>query len=108
MSASADISKFLAGLAQARERAIEAATEAVDLAGEHIIGDAQQLCPVDTGALQASGTTLPAEVADGKITKVIGFNTSYAAAVHERPRGQRRADDTKRLASQSTKALRKT
>jgi hypothetical protein len=41
---------------------VAAARAAVDVFGEHVIGDAQELAPVDTGALKASGTTLPAEV----------------------------------------------
>lgn len=84
MSASANIAKFLAGLKKSRERAVNAARRAVDLFGEHVIGDSQQLTPIDTGALAASATTLPAEVEGEAITKVIGHNTHYAAAVHER------------------------
>ena len=84
MSASADISKFLAGLGEAQRRVEAAALQAVDQFGEHVIGDAQQLTPVKTGALKASGTTEPAVREGGKITKRIGFNTDYAAAVHER------------------------
>jgi hypothetical protein len=84
MSASSDISKLLAGLAKAKIAKLNAAIRAVDIFGEQVIGDAQQLTPVKTGALQASGTTLPAEVNQGKVTKMIGFNTNYAAAVHER------------------------
>jgi hypothetical protein len=84
MSASVDIRKLLAGLGKAKVAKLNAALRAVNIFGEHVIGDAQQLTPVDTGALQASGTTLPAELGAGGITKLIGFNTNYAAAVHER------------------------
>ena len=78
-----DPSNFIRGLQAARERQIAAALRAVDQFGEHVIGDAQQLTPVDTGALQASGTTEPATIDGTLITKTIGFNTNYAAAVHE-------------------------
>ena len=84
MSASADISSFLAGLGEARQRAEAAAVRAVDQFGEHVIGDSQQLCPKKTGALAASGTTEPAELVGGKVTKRIGHTVDYAAAVHER------------------------
>lgn len=84
MSASADISRLLRGAGQAKARAIAAARRALDVFGEMVVGNAQQLTPVDTGALQASGTTLPAEEKGQKLTKVVGFNTNYAAAVHER------------------------
>jgi len=78
-----DASKFINSLHQRRYEVIRAAEKAVDEFGEHVIGDAQQLTPVDTGALQASGTTEPAELHGSRIEKAIGFNTDYAAAVHE-------------------------
>lgn len=84
MSASSDMSGMLRGLGQARQRGLAAAQRGLDVAGEHVIGDSQQLCPAATGALKDSGTTLPAEAKGGSIEKVIGHNTNYAAAVHER------------------------
>jgi hypothetical protein len=84
MSSSLDIQKFLKGMGEARQRAESAATRAINKAAQHTIGQAQKLAPVDTGALKASGTALPAENQDGRITATIGFNTNYAAAVHER------------------------
>jgi len=80
-----DVSKFLRGLeGPARQRVQMAGLRAVDQFGEHVIGQAQRLAPVRTGALKSSGTTLPAEISGGGISKTIGFNTDYAAAVHER------------------------
>ena len=84
MSASTDISKFLAGLGKAKERGRAAARRALDRFGEHVLGDAQQLTPVKTGFLQNSATAEPAQDLGGKLTKEIGFNASYAAPVHER------------------------
>jgi len=84
VSTGANISKLLAGLGAAKKRAVEAARQGLDIAGEHVIGQSQQLTPVDTGALQASATTEPAEANGTKISKRLGHNTSYAAAVHER------------------------
>jgi hypothetical protein len=78
-----DASEFLKGLGEARQQMLAAATHAVDVFAEQVIGDAQQLAPVKTGALQASGTTKPIEVEGETIHKEIGFNTDYAAAVHE-------------------------
>ncbi len=80
----ADISKFIANMAAIRRRQLAAAKRGVDRFGEQVLGDSQQLTPVDTGSLQASATTLPAEAAGTKIRKVLGHNTDYAAAVHER------------------------
>jgi hypothetical protein len=84
MSKGTDVSKFLSGLAKAGAAQRAAALHAVDRFGEHLIGDAQQLTPVKTGALQASGTTTTAQIDGETITKLMGFNTDYAAAVHER------------------------
>jgi hypothetical protein len=88
MSASANVANILKGFGAAKERALAAAKLGMDRFGEQVIGDSQQLCPIDTGALKASGTTLPAEVKNGTIEKVIGHNTNYAAAVHERKSGK--------------------
>lgn len=79
-----DISKFVKGLKQAESAKVRAAVRAVGQYGAHVIGDAQQLTPVDTGALQASGTFLDPELKGTTVEQTIGFNTSYAAAVHER------------------------
>jgi hypothetical protein len=83
VSASADVSKLLKGLKTAHDKAIAAAERAVNRVAAQTIGDARSLTPVKTGALQASGVALPAETDGTKITATIGFNTNYAAAVHE-------------------------
>jgi hypothetical protein len=79
----ADVTQFVKNL-QARRKAVEgAALLSVDIFGEHVIGDAEQLTPVLTGTLAASGTTEPATIRGNQISKTMGFNTIYAAAVHE-------------------------
>lgn len=80
-----DASQFLGGLKEARAKALAAAQQAVNVFGEKLIGNAQEYTPVEKGSLQASGTTQPAETNGDKVTKVVGFNTHYAAARHERP-----------------------
>jgi hypothetical protein len=79
-----DASKMISGLEAAKAAKISAAVRAVDVFGEHLIGDAQQITPVKTGTLQASGTTEPAVLSGSEIGKQVGFNTDYAAAVHEK------------------------
>jgi hypothetical protein len=83
MPANFDASSFQRGLASATAKKLAAARQGMDEFGEVVIGHAQQLTPVDKGTLQGSGTTEPAESAEGGLTKLIGFNTEYAAAVHE-------------------------
>lgn len=80
-----DVNEFLRGLeGPAQERAIEAGVRAVGQFGEHVLGVAQEDCPVETGTLQNSATSQPAKRIGDGIEKTIGFNTDYAAAVHER------------------------
>lgn len=84
MSASVDISGFLKGLAEARRRKLAAAKKALGQFANHVIGDSQQLTPVKTGTLKASGIAGDVEEKNGGLEVVIGHNTDYAAAVHER------------------------
>src|SRR4051794_9242208 len=79
-----DTSKIIANLKAQGGKAQGAAARAGGKFGLIVNGDAQELAPVDTGALKASATDEPAAISGGKITKVIGFNVNYAAAVHER------------------------
>ena len=85
MASSFNIDAFKRGLAAGGERYRATVQRAVDVFGEKVIGDAQQLTPVDTGALQASGTTEPAIVDANGVHKTIGFNTSYAAGGAREP-----------------------
>ena len=94
---SADVSKFLADMAAIRERQIAAAVRGLDRFGEYVIGQSQRLTPVKHGDLKASGTTLPAEARGAKITKVIGHNEDYAAAVHERMDARHKSGQAKYL-----------
>lgn len=49
----------------------------------HVLGEAQQLCPVETGALKSSDAQDPPVSTVQEISITFGFNTEYAAAVHE-------------------------
>lgn len=84
MAAKANIKGLIRGLKGADAKVRAAAQRAVTLAAMKIEADAKVLCPKDTGALAASGTTQPAAwVSSSRIEAVVGFNTDYAAAVHE-------------------------
>ncbi|QOV90888.1 hypothetical protein [Humisphaera borealis] len=85
MSASIDMTEILRGLNRFDAAAVSAARTAVDQFGEHVLGDAQEICPVESGALQASATSEPAVMVGLKVSKTIGFNIRYGAARHERP-----------------------
>lgn len=83
MSAEFDLSQFLAGLAQAKTKVEAAARKALDQFGEVVIGEARKITPYLDGYLQASGTTEPVKGSGNDLTKLLGFNMYYAAAVHE-------------------------
>jgi len=95
MSASADISSFLSGLKKAEAAQIAAAAKAVEQFAAHTIGDSQEFCPIDIGALAGSGTWEKAVVTGRSITVVIGHNTDYAAAVHELWKGDHSKPESK-------------
>jgi len=85
-----NVTQFLQGLeGEGRRRALAAGVLAVDQFAEQVVGKAQDLAPVETGALKRSAVAEKAQSSGGGgggggITAVIGFNTDYAAAVHER------------------------
>ena len=79
-----DMSPIFSGLARMRDTVVPVALRSVDVFGFVVVlGSAQQLCPVLTGFLQSSATDEPADLTGWVITKLVGFNASYAAAVHE-------------------------
>jgi len=84
MSADVNISALLDGLRRASDAQLAAARQALGEFAQHTIGDAQVLTPVDTEALQDSGIALPVTGDRDGISAELGFNTSYAMAVHER------------------------
>ena len=93
MSLSDDVKRFQANLRQAQGKARAAAKRGLAKFANHVIGESQALCPVDTGTLAASGTVGDLEESGEKLSITIGHNTTYAAAVHERldvhhPQGQ--------------------
>lgn len=78
-----DLSEFLSAVRTGSQAVRRAAARGLDRVGLQILSEAQDKCPIDTGHLQNSAVGVPAEVTDGAITKTIGFNAAYAAAVHE-------------------------
>ena len=85
MSATSDISQLLAGLGAFKDKGVKAAEGALDRWSEKALANAQEICPIETGALIRSATATPAVNSGDTISKTIGFNTNYAAARHERP-----------------------
>lgn len=83
MNGSVEYDKFLAGLRAMLPRFVAAAESAVTFTAEHILGEAQELAPVETGDLKASGIRGPVEVNGANVSTWIGFNTDYALFVHE-------------------------
>lgn len=75
-----DTRAFTARLRAFAKKSHAEANVMVHQTGEAILGAGQKRTPIETGTLQNSGTVEPA----GDLRVVIGFNTTYAAAVHER------------------------
>lgn len=76
-----DDREFQRRMAEYFRRAPQEALAELHDSGEAIIADAQVHCPVEWGTLQGSGTVDDSRLDQGEVT--MGFNTNYAAAVHE-------------------------
>ena len=75
-----------AALRQWAERATALLAEAMNSLGELVMGDAKLECPVDTGALRASGYVMLVFTARGVFVVIIGFGgvaVPYALYQHE-------------------------
>ncbi|MEX5711827.1 hypothetical protein AB1484_26925 [Parafrankia sp. FMc6] len=57
-----------------------AAAQGLRLAGEHLVTESRKLVPLETGALERSGT---ATVDDGDLEAAVSYDTPYAVPVHE-------------------------
>lgn len=91
-----DFRQFLSGIERAEQRQLDAATAAAGEFAEHVMAESQELVPVSptdpkhplyigtSGALQDSGSVKDAKVDADGVEVEIGYNTDYAAAVHER------------------------
>lgn len=79
----ADVSQFLAAANAYRANLISVVTKAVTQFGAFVVGEAQELCPKDTGALAASASWSQARMVGNDVVVEIGFNTVYAVFVHE-------------------------
>lgn len=53
------------------------------LAGQRLLADAQDIVPFDKGTLQKTGSADRLRLEQGEVTIDVGFNTDYAAKVHE-------------------------
>jgi hypothetical protein len=83
MSATTDISNFLAGMKRANAATRQSGLLAMDHAGLQLLSEAQDKCPIDKGDLQNSAVEEPAKFDGNTVTKKLGFTKEYAAAVHE-------------------------
>jgi len=93
MSNGVNINGFLKSLDKYSERQQAAIARAIEIFAWAVIGRAQELAPVETGALKASATVESPVIEATNIFCTIGFNVEYAAAVHEildkhHPQGQ--------------------
>lgn len=73
-------------LKQLSERAAPAMAKALTNEAERIMGEAKDLCPVDTGTLKASGHVQEPELIGERVSVTMGFGgaaSDYAIIVHE-------------------------
>jgi len=92
-----DASEFGRAVEQFGDDFLQAAAVGVSEFAEQVMADSKAICPVSPtdpknpnynghpGALRDSGTVKPVVVDGESISVELGYNTTYAAAVHERP-----------------------
>jgi hypothetical protein len=80
---SCDPSKLLAGLRRASATTQQRALDALDVFGEHVMGDSQAIAPHFTGFMANSGTTEPARRQGNKFIKRLKYGANYSLFVHE-------------------------
>jgi hypothetical protein len=85
MSASIDMKEILARLSLKARRDLAIIEKASGRFAAILIGRAQDITPVKTGFLQASGTWEQPQITEDNVIINVGFNASYAAIVHELP-----------------------
>ncbi len=73
------LEETMAALDAISSRVADAASSALVLEGERIMAESKKQCPVDTGALRASGSVLEEE--RGSVTLL--YPLEYAVYVHE-------------------------
>lgn len=83
MSARKDLAKLLSRLDAVDDDIRDEVRKGVDAFAQMVIGNAQERAPVDTGYLADSGKAEPARMTFRSISARLGFNSAYAAAVHE-------------------------
>lgn len=84
IASAVDISKYIAALeGGVLPRVREVVARAIVQFAEHVLGEAVELCPIDTGNLRDSAFASAPVDEGGVVTVTIGFNMFYAAYVHE-------------------------
>lgn len=85
MSIEWDDKRVDARLKRMSDGAVRSAGKGCEEAADEVIETAEQLVPVDTGALQASSFREPFAAQGTSVEVGLGFDEEYAAAVHEDP-----------------------
>ena len=83
MSARLDVGNLIRAMGKARADVRAEAARAVEAYAWVTLAKAQTYTPIRTSALQASGTVAPPTFGGSSVSVFLGFNTPYAAAVHE-------------------------
>jgi hypothetical protein len=78
-----DLKSLGRGLDHLQQKLDDAAKRALADTAVKVLLDSQELVPVDTGALKASGAISEVKETNDGYEVVISYNTDYAARVHE-------------------------
>ncbi|PIY32073.1 MAG: hypothetical protein COZ07_06965 [Candidatus Infernicultor aquiphilus] len=107
------ISSVLRNLNKVEKIVVNSIEQGVNDLTNKLLADSQKQVPHDIGTLAGSGHTVPASNKGGMIEGKVGYNTPYAARLHEHPeykfqkgrKGKYLIDPLKNLVSTGKKYL---
>lgn len=79
------IGNVLNGFDGANGKGLSGVKQAVDDAAGNLFAESEKEVPHDIGTLQGSGNVSPAEIKGDEISAEVGYDTPYAARLHEHP-----------------------
>ena len=79
------VDQVFKNLGAAGDKGKKAVTQALNDSAHHLLAESIKEVPHDIGTLQGTGNVDPAPQRGGALEAKVGYNTEYAARLHEHP-----------------------
>lgn len=79
------IDEVIGGFNSADDKGLRGVKQAVNDAAGNLLSESVKEVPHDIGTLQGTGNAAPAELKGQELIAEVGYNTPYAARLHEHP-----------------------